>query len=198
MQLSERTIEILKNFATINPSIVIQQGQVIRVTSPSKTILSHALVEEDFPNKFGIYDLPRFLGTLSLFTKPDLYFTDHYVAIKSGTQQSKFFYCEPELIMTPPDNEIPVNNVIAEFTLTEHDLAAIMKGANVLQVPELVVESRAGDILVTAKDSKNTAKAKKNFFYGSGEAARERGKKRFFYGSGEAEKARAKKRFFGK
>lgn len=157
MQLSERTIEILKNFATINPSIVIQQGQVIRVTSPSKTILSHALVEEDFPNKFGIYDLPRFLGTLSLFTKPDLYFTDHYVAIKSGTQQSKFFYCEPELIITPPDNEIPVNNVIAEFTLTEHDLAAIMKGANVLQVPELVVESRAGDILVTAKDSKNTA-----------------------------------------
>ena len=157
MQLSERTIEILKNFATINPSIVIQQGNLVRQVSPSKTILSHALVEENFPNKFGIYDLNRFLGTLSLFTKPDLFFTDYYVAIKSGSQQSKFFYCEPEQIMTPPDNELPVDNVIAEFTLTEHDLAAIMKGANVLQAPEFVIEHRAGDIVITAKDSKNTA-----------------------------------------
>jgi len=157
MQLSERTIEILKNFATINPSIVIERGQTIRAVSPPKTILANAQIEEDFPNKFGIYDLPRFLGTLSLFTEPDLYFTDHFVTIKSGSQQSKFFYCDPELIMQPPQNQIAVENVIAEFTLTEHDLAAIMKGANVLQVPEFVLENREGDIVVTAKDSKNTS-----------------------------------------
>lgn len=157
MQLSERTIEILKNFATINSSIVIERGQTIRAVSPPKTILANAQIEEDFPNKFGIFDLPRFLGTLSLFTEPDLYFTDHFVTIKSGSQQSKFFYCDPELIIQPPQNQIAVENVIAEFTLTEHDLAAIMKGANVLQVPEFVLENREGDIVVTAKDSKNTS-----------------------------------------
>lgn len=157
MELSERTVDILKNFATINPSVVIQQGNVIRTVSQNTTILSHAIVEEDFPNKFGVWDLSRFIGTLSLFTKPDLYFTDHYVAIKSGNQQCKFFYCDTDLIKVPPDNEIPVDNVIAEFTLTEHDLAAILKGANVLQVPNLVIENRSGDIYVIAKDANNTS-----------------------------------------
>ncbi len=49
MQLSDNTMNVLKNFAAINPSIVIKPGNVLRTISPQKTIMAIATGVDDFP-----------------------------------------------------------------------------------------------------------------------------------------------------
>jgi len=157
MELSEKTIGVLKNFANINPSLVFRKGSKLRTISPQKTILGEAIVEEEFPQEFAIYELNRFLGVISLFQDPDLFFNDHYITIKSGASQSKYFFADPEMVFSPPDKPIPVDNVIAEFTLGESDYKSILQGANVLSLPEITIEGKDGDVFIVARDTKNTA-----------------------------------------
>ena len=40
MKLSNRTVEILKNYSDINMSLFIEPGNILRTVSPSKTILA--------------------------------------------------------------------------------------------------------------------------------------------------------------
>lgn len=156
MHFSEKTISVLKNFSTINPSILFRQGNVLRTMSPQKTILAKATIEEDIPSDFGIYELNKFLGTLSLFVEPDVFINEHYMTIKSGASQSKYFFADPETILTPPDKPLPVDNILCEFSLGQNDYKAVLQGANVLQLPEITIEGKDGDVWVIAKDSKNT------------------------------------------
>ena len=83
MKLSENTISILKNFASINQSILIKSGSKIRTMPKLKTILAQAEVEEVFPKDFAIYDLNQFLNGLSLHQDPELDFSnDNYLVIR--------------------------------------------------------------------------------------------------------------------
>ena len=49
MELSTRTVEILRNFSTINQNIVVNGGNVIKTMSIAKNIVSQAEIEESFP-----------------------------------------------------------------------------------------------------------------------------------------------------
>ena len=53
MKLSKHTIEVLKNFATINPNIVVNSGQQLKTIAEAKNILASAEITEDFPQEFG-------------------------------------------------------------------------------------------------------------------------------------------------
>ena len=74
MELNEDTLQILKNFASINSNIVFDEGNTIKTISEAKNILSEATISESFPQKFGVYDLNEFLGVLGLVDKPSLKF----------------------------------------------------------------------------------------------------------------------------
>ena len=86
MKLSKGTLDILKNFSNINPSITFKEGQELSTLSIQKNILSRAVVEETFPRNFAIYDLQQFLSGVSLFENPELDFDNpNYVIIKMTT-----------------------------------------------------------------------------------------------------------------
>ena len=74
MKLSDNALAILKNFAGINNSILVKQGNKLRTISVAKNILAEAEIKEDFPRDFAIYDLNQFLNGLSLHQDPDLDF----------------------------------------------------------------------------------------------------------------------------
>ena len=156
MNFSEKTVSILKNYSTINQSLLFRKGNVIKTISPQKTILAQATIEEEIPTDFGIYELNKFLGTLCLFSDHEVFISEHYMTIKSGASQSKYFFADPETIQTPPDKPLPIDNVLCEFTLGQNDFKSVMQGANVLQLPEITIEGKNGDIWVVARDSKNT------------------------------------------
>ena len=68
MKLSEKTFNLLKNFSSINQSILFKEGKSLRTMSVMKNILAE--VEEDFTKDFAIYDLVQFLNNVSLCANP--------------------------------------------------------------------------------------------------------------------------------
>ena len=71
MKLSDKTLSFLKNFSTINQSILFKEGSKLRTISVMKNILAEATVTEEFTKDFGIYDLNQFLNGLSLHQQPE-------------------------------------------------------------------------------------------------------------------------------
>ena len=107
MKLSESTLSLLKNFSTINQSILFKQGNRLRTISVMKNILAEVTISEDLPKDFGIYDLNQFLNGLALHNNPELDFEDDsYVIIKEGRSRSKYFFADPNVIITPPEKSI--------------------------------------------------------------------------------------------
>ena len=99
MKLSDNTLSLLKNFSTINQSILFKQGSKLRTISVMKNILAEATVDEELPKDFGIYDLNQFLNGLGLHQSPELDFeNDGHVVIKEGKMRSKYFFADPNAV----------------------------------------------------------------------------------------------------
>ena len=127
MKLNTNTTQILKNFSSINQNIMIKQGNQVRTISPTKSVLARAFLNQEFDSTFAIYDLSRFLGTVSLFNEPELTLKDSYVEIAEGNNKFKYAFSDPSLIMVAPDKEIELPNPEVRFTLTEDALGRVMK-----------------------------------------------------------------------
>jgi len=156
MKLSESTVSLLKNFSSINQSILFKEGQKLRSISVMKNILVEANVAEEFPKDFGIYDLNQFLNGLSLHSSPDLDFgNDQYVVIKEGRSRSKYFFADPSVIVAPPEKEITLPTEDVCFQLTSQQLEKLKKAASVYQLPDISVIGENGVIKLVARDKKN-------------------------------------------
>ena len=153
MKLSSQTINVLKNFSTINQNLVIKEGSDITTMSAMKNIVAKAKVDESFTKEFAIYDLNEFLSALSLFGTPDLDFQNDFVVItEEGSSKSlKYWYSDPSVVTTPTkDITMPSNEV--KFNFSSDTLAEITRAASVIGAPDMVLEN--GKLKVT--DKKNT------------------------------------------
>ncbi len=155
MKLSKHTLNMLKNFSDINMSIEIKKGNILRTVSVQKNILAQAELEEEFPQDFAIYELNRFLGAVSLFDDPELTFNGKSTNIGTGRNSVDYVYCDPSMIVTPPENNITFPDPEVKFTLTQDALSQVMKASNVLGTPEISVESDSGNINIKALDVNN-------------------------------------------
>ena len=155
MKLSKHTLNMLKNFSDINMSIEIKKGNILRTVSVQKNILAQAELEEEFPQDFAIYELNRFLGAVSLFDDPELTFNGKSTNIGTGRNSVDYVYCDPSMIVTPPENNITFPDPEVKFTLSQDALSQIMKASNVLGTPEIAVESDSGNINIKALDVNN-------------------------------------------
>ena len=156
MKLSEKTISILKNFSSINQSIHIKQGSRLRTISVMKNILAEVEVDEEFPKDFGIYDLIQFLAGLTLHSNPELDFShDSYVNIKDGSSQVKYFFCDPAVIVLPPEKQLVLPSEDVHFVLNSDKLQKLLKASAVYQLPDLAVIGENGVIKLVCRDKKN-------------------------------------------
>ena len=157
MKLSDKTLSLLKNFSSINQSILIKEGDCIRTISVMKNILAEAKVPEEFPKDFGIYDLNTFLNAVStLHVNPELDFTnDEYLLIREGKKRNRFFFADPSVIVSPPEKTISLPSEDVCFELDTQQLGTLMKAAAIYQVPDLSVIGEAGVVKLVVHDKKN-------------------------------------------
>ena len=156
MKLSESTLSLLKNFSTINQSILFKKGTKLRTISVMKNILAEATITEEFPKDFGIYDLNQYLNGLSLHNDPELDFeADNYVVIREGRSRSKYFFADPSVIITPPDKTLTLPDESVAFDLSTEQLDKLLKAAAIYQLPDLSVEGGDGVVKVLVRDKKN-------------------------------------------
>ena len=156
MKLSDSTLSLLKNFSTINQSILFKQGTKLRTISVMKNILAEATVSEELPKDFGIYDLGQFLNGLSLHNSPELDFQeDNHVVIKEGRSRSKYFFADPQVIVTPPEKEMNLPSEDVTFDLSTEQLDKLLKAAAIYQLPDLAVVGGNGVVKIVVRDKKN-------------------------------------------
>jgi hypothetical protein len=156
MKLSDNTLTILKNFAGINNSILVKEGNRLRTISVAKNILAEADINEEFPREFAIYDLSQFLNGLGLHQDPDLDFSEEsHITIREGKRRVKYFYADPNVIISPPEKEIQLPSQDVCFQLDSVTLEKLLKAAAVYQLPDLSAVGEAGVIRLVVRDKKN-------------------------------------------
>ena len=158
MKVSERTTNLLKNYANINQSLEFREGNVLKTVSPLNTILASVEIEEDFPQTFSIYELGRFLGTLDLFNNPELDFTDNGVSITDDNHEATYRYCgSSSMFQTPPEKDITFPDAEINFELTQEQFRKTINAANTLGLPEVIVEGNGTDIQLVVSDTGNVS-----------------------------------------
>jgi hypothetical protein len=155
MKLSEKTIKTLTDFSRINPSIQFTEGNVLRTVSRSKTILARAELEHDIEGNFAIYDLPRFLGVLTLFDNPTIEEEGGVLTITDGERVVRYVCADPSTIIVPPKKDIELANADITFDVTSTQIDRIMKALSVMNLPELLIVGENGKIKLRAADTKN-------------------------------------------
>jgi hypothetical protein len=156
MKLSDNTIALLKNFAGINNSILVKKGNRLRTISVAKNILAEAEISEEFPRDFAIYDLNQFLNGIGLHQDPDLDFVeDSHITIREGKRRVKYFYADPNVIISPPEKEIQLPSQDVCFQVDSVTLEKLVKAASVYQLPDFSAVGEAGVIRLVVRDKKN-------------------------------------------
>lgn len=156
MKLSDSTVNILKNFSNINQSLLFKEGKRLRTISVMKNILAEVEVTEEFPKDFGIYDLNQFLNGLSLHQSPELDIeNDSYMVIREGKMRSKYFFADPNVIISPPEKDIVLTSEEISFDLNTQQLDKLLKASAVYQLPDLSVVGENGVVKLVVSDRKN-------------------------------------------
>jgi hypothetical protein len=157
MELSTRTVEILRNFSTINQNIVVNGGNVIKTMSIAKNIVSQAEIEESFPSSFGIYDLSEFLSVLSLVDNPSIDFGENFCTVSDGSGLSsvRYFYSDPEML-SAPKKEIIMPECEVRFLLTNETLSKIKRAASALGYETISIRPDGNSVRIDVVDTENS------------------------------------------
>ena len=157
MKLDARTLSVLKNYSTINPSLLFREGNVITTISPSKTIFAKATVPNKFERRCAIYELSKLLGGISLADNPEIVFNENAVSIKDEKTNaaSSISYASEATIKTPPENTPTLPSVDISVNITDGDLRAIIRAAGIYGLPSVAIVGDGSEISFVAIDIKN-------------------------------------------
>jgi hypothetical protein len=164
MQFSKETIDVLKNFASINSNILFRRGNQVSTISTSKTIFAKASVAESFPVEVPVYDLNSLLALLTLMENQVVEFGDKSLTISRDGGKFEYFYSSPSVIVAAPDKSIEVDNHF-QFKLTAEDVQMIMKAAAVTAAPAISLTCKHQQVTLAVGDRKSdTANSYKKSF----------------------------------
>ncbi len=157
MKLSESTIDVLKNFATINAGMQFREGSVVRTINKGQNVLGKATVKESFEKDFVIYDLNRFLSLYSSLNDPEIVINSdvNNLTIKSGTSKTTYGLADESMIVAPPAKELKIENAEVNFRLTKEDLNQVLKLSGILGLPNIAVIGNGKEVSISALDVKN-------------------------------------------
>ena len=132
MRISDTTMQILKNFATINANLLIRPGNRLTSIATTQSVLGTAEVAETFPEEVPIYDLPNFLSVLSMDKEADLEFCGEHVMITANGGTIKYKYADASLLTAPPENVQIQLEVLFDFSITAKELADMKKASSLI------------------------------------------------------------------
>jgi len=161
MKLTPKTLQILKNFSAINPSIIFRPGDEISTVSPQKTIFAKAKIDGVIESEFAIYDLSRFLGVLSLFDDPDISLVSRgavaeLVISGNSGDKTKYVPADPSNIVAPPaDKKIELQTVDVQFDLKEAVFNKVMKAMSIMSLGDFSFVGDGSTIIAKAGNTKN-------------------------------------------
>lgn len=156
MKLSENTLNILKNFASINSSLLVKSGNTQKTLNIDETVLAEAVITEDIPKSFGIYDLPQFLANVTTLDQPTLTLNDNSLVMDDGNIKLNYFYCSPSLITAPPEKGLKMDNPDVQFNLAQTSYQKLIRIAALNNLPTLTVTGKNGELSLNSHEKSNS------------------------------------------
>ena len=156
MELCENTLDVLRNFSSINQNIMIRSGNNIKTMSVTRNMIATADVSEQFTKDFGIYDLNEFIGVLGLVDTPNLTFEDDFVIVQDSTGRSKikYFYSAEETLTTAT-KDVKMPEADCKFTLDNSTLNKLKKAAATLGHKEVSIQAKDGVLSMSIVEKQN-------------------------------------------
>ena len=174
MQISKRTIDILKNFNIVQSSIFFDEFNVIKQMSLAGNIIAVADIEEELP-KFGIYNLSEFLGMINLFNieETDFEFGEKFLTVKSGRRNFRYLYTDMDLLPTygkikESEKYKAFDKFDSYFTMTENDIATVKKASSILKLSHININMEDTTGIFTIKDEESNSNTFKIDIEGEG------------------------------
>lgn len=158
LNLNPNTIQVIANFSHINPSMMFNEGSLLKTVSPNQDIFATASVAESFPQEFAIYDLSKFLGVLSTYDNPKVSFNGKKhltIHTEENNERYNYGFADPSMIVLPPEgDELEMPNGIAQFDLPAKALSLLTKRVAISKHPEVAIVSDGETLSIQAHDSK--------------------------------------------
>ena len=155
MNISPETLDILRNFSSINSGLTVKEGNELKTVSAMKNIFARAVVSENFDKEHSIYDLSEYLGAVSLFDNPNFDFNAEKVTVSEGDNSVQYFYADPQMVISP-QKDITMPDPEITFDLDGDVLDQLLKASSVLSLPDMVLSSDGTTVVLTVKDKKNS------------------------------------------
>ena len=153
--ISKQTFNILKNFSSINSNLFVKAGNKISTISPSKNVMAEAIVDETFDSQFGVWDLNKFLGIVSLLEDPEFMFEEKCVVVTGVNGSSvKYYFADPALL-TYPTKQVKTPSVAITFDLMADQFRELQRSGAALQLSDLCIVSKGTEVLAVVKDIKD-------------------------------------------
>lgn len=168
MKFSDETLAVLKNFAGINPSIMLKPGKVVRTISPQKTVMAEASIEEEFQKDAGVYDLNKFLSSISALDNPDIVFGDDRFCMNQGRGQMFYTYAAESMILTPTATRVELPSKDVVVNVTWDSLQKVVRCAGILHLDEIAFVSDGSTLKLCAINGKNPTDDKYELIIGEG------------------------------
>lgn len=154
MKLSSKTMTVLKNFSSINQSMVFEKGNVLRSMSPHKSILAFAKIDEEIERDAVVYDMGRFLTVISMYNEPNIDFQEKMFEITEGNKKAHYTYADPSMVESPKKTA-KFENSDVEVDLTAENLTAVLKACHAMQLPDVAFIGENGKCYIKAMDSES-------------------------------------------
>jgi hypothetical protein len=91
-----------------------------------------------------------------MFNDPDVEFGDGSAVISDNNNSFVYYYADPSVIITPPEKDLVMPSVDAEFKLQDKDLGNVIKAMSILGLPEIAVVGDGETISIQALDTRNS------------------------------------------
>jgi len=158
MKISDNTIGILRNFSDINANILFKPVKTLTTVSTMKNIMAEAIVDNDFEQEFGVYDLPEFLRALDSFAQPVLNFngtTNLKIEDEKSSLSARYAFADKSTLRYP-SKSITMPDKTVSFTLKNEDFEKVKKLYTNLSLPDVAFKGENGKIKLVALDKKNS------------------------------------------
>lgn len=155
MKITDKTLDIFKNFAGINSGMILKKGTKQSTIAPDDAIYVEATLTDDFPSDFGLYELPKFLTNLSLLESPELEFGGNVVEMRDKDGLTLTYRgCSPELIHAPSEKAaaLKIDNPDVSLALSVSQIQKLLKVAAVNTFTHLTIFGSNGKLGVKVSD----------------------------------------------
>jgi hypothetical protein len=157
--LTNTTLELLKNFANINPQAVFKAGSAQRTANVSRNFIADIELSEPLPVDCNIYELNRLLGIIDSCKGeelPTIAFGPKALVVEHEHGAVTIPYAHEAVVTPPPTQKFHLAKTVASFDLSQVMWNKIKKTASALQTTSIqIIVTKAGTLTLKLINDKN-------------------------------------------